>query len=72
MQLCQDILHLLRDRQSQVGCIFQKAHTFIGDVEENHSRAEYAAIANDMGVQDMPDTDQCKNCLLYTSDAADE
>ena len=47
-----------------MGCIFQKAHTFIGDVEENHSRAEYAAIANDMGVQDMPDTDQCKNQRL--------
>ena len=50
MELLQDILHLLRNRQTEVGCVFQKAHALIGEIEENNRRSEYTAVTDDIGI----------------------
>ena len=50
MQLLQHCLQLFRYWKSQMCSIFRKAHTFIGDVEENDCRAKYAARSDDMNI----------------------
>lgn len=67
MELLQDFLHLLRNRQTKMGCVFQKADTFIGDVEENNRRSQHTAVTDDIGIQDVCHADHRKNQHLSTN-----
>lgn len=41
-----------------MSCVLQKAHTFIGNVEENHSGSQHTAGANDLHIKDVCNSDQ--------------
>ena len=40
MELRQNLFQLLRNRQTDMGGIFQKAHALIGNIEEDHRRPQ--------------------------------
>ena len=46
MQLLQHILELLRNRQTQMPRVFQHRHALVRAIEEQHRRAERAAVAD--------------------------
>ena len=58
MKLLKHDLQLFRNRKPQMSGILQKGNPFIGKVEENDSRPEYAAGSDDLSVKHMPDSDQ--------------
>ena len=45
MKLFQNVLQLLRNGQAQMTSIFQKGNPFVGQVEEDHRRAQNAALS---------------------------
>ena len=55
MELLQHRFQLFRDRQSEVRGVLRKAHALIGDVEEDYRRAQYAARADDLHIEDVGD-----------------
>ena len=59
MKLFQDFLQLFGNRQPQMSGVLQNADTLIGQVEEDHRRAQSAALSQHI------------HCLLYTSTWAD-
>ena len=58
MQLLQHDLQLLRNRQAKVTGVLQKAHTLVGEVEENDCRAEHRARCDHIDVDDVRDAYQ--------------
>ena len=76
VQLLQHCLQLVWDRQAEMGCVFDKGNAFIGEIEKDDSRAQDAATANHLRVNNMTDAHQKENqhlaadaleaCLLYT------
>ncbi|NCB08713.1 MAG: TlpA family protein disulfide reductase [Bacteroidia bacterium] len=58
MQLLEYILELLRNRQTQMPRVFQHRYALIGAVEEQHRRAQRAAVADQVSIHDVPDADQ--------------
>ena len=61
IQLCQDILQLIGDGQTQMSCILQHGHTFIGQIEENDCGSQNAALAQNVHIQNIGQTNQCEN-----------
>lgn len=61
VQLLQHCLQLVWDRQAEMGCVFDKGDAFIGEIEEDDSRAHNAAAANHLRVNDMTDAHQQEN-----------
>ena len=55
MELLQHRFQFFRDRQSEMRGVLRKAHALVGDVEEDHRRAEYAARADDLHIEDVGD-----------------
>lgn len=53
MKLLQHRFQLFRDRQSEVCGILRKAHALVGDVEEDHRRAQNAARADNLHIEDV-------------------
>ena len=64
MKLCKNVLHLLRDRQTQMGGVFQQGYALIGQVEADHCAAQSAAVAYDMKIDNMRDPYQKNNEYL--------
>ena len=58
MELLQNGLQLLRDRQAEVRGVFHEADAFIGNVEENNCRAQDTAGADHLRVESVPDAHQ--------------
>ena len=50
-----------RDRQPEVRGVLKDGNTFVRDVEENHSRAQNAPVADDIHIQDVGHTHQDKD-----------
>ena len=64
MELRQHIFELLRDGQADMARIFQKAHTLVGNVEEDHRSAQRVAAADKLGVDHMADADHDEDQYL--------
>ena len=58
VQLLQDSFQFCRDGQTEMRGVLYQRHAFIGDVKEDHGGAKDAARADNLGVDDMPDTDE--------------
>ena len=71
VQLRQDVLQLLRDRQSNVSRVLQQGESLIAQVEANHCAAQCAARAYDMHIHDVGDADEYQdgNLLEDTPEA---
>lgn len=61
VQLLQHCFQLVWDRQSEMGCVLNKGNAFIGEIEEDDSRAQDAAAANHLRVNNMTDAHQQEN-----------
>lgn len=64
MQLLQHLMELRRNRKSQISSVLNKAQTFIGDIEENDRCSQHTAGSDHLRIQQMPDTNQCKDQTL--------
>ena len=66
MQLFEYVFQLFRYRQPEIRCVFYKGETFIGKIEEYNRRPKDSCLTEDMGIKDMPDSNQRKNEHLAT------
>src|SRR5699024_1017574 len=58
MELLQYCFQLFRDGQSKVCGVLNNAHALVGQIKEDHCRAQYRACSNDLHVQDVGDPHQ--------------
>ena len=65
MKLLQNGFQLLRNGQSQVCGVFQQGHALIRQIEENDGGTHHRAVADDTGVENMPDADQGEDEHLF-------
>ena len=54
MELRQHVFQLLRNRQADMGGIFQKAHALIGNIEEDYRCPQRVPRTDHLRIQDMP------------------
>ena len=64
MQLFQHVFQLLRDGQAQVSGVLQERDALIGQVEEDHRRAQSAALSQHIHVHQVADAHQHKDEYL--------
>ena len=67
IQLCQDILQLIGDRQPQMSGILQHGHTFIGQIEENDCGSQHPTLAKDIDIHNVADAHEgvVNGAMLY-------
>ena len=61
MELLQNSLKLLRDRQPEMTGVLQKAHTFIGEIKEDNGCAQDSDLPNHLNIDDVGNADESKN-----------
>ena len=64
MELLQYGLDGIRHRQTKMGGILQQGYTLIGQVEENHCRAQHTGRTQHLNIDNVADTHQQENQYL--------